>query len=418
MGWGKILTFAGGLGMDYLSKKGIDGAMEDANKLKNGVQRLFQSSSNDDAQEYQNDWGLTVEDVKSCIASGDYDSAYANLKGFYDRHDADFDFGYTYWYAVITERQWENLWEDDVLDEKKRVVKLSRDVDSLQTDIEELLDVLREGACSKEENEAVEELADYFQKQIETQKRFLHDNEVWRNIDKLLDPQKIVSGSKYFDYTNAANRINSKLYSYDQHETLNYGRDLCKVYDAMLRNALQDDILLNDVKGHFTDVKQEVDRLVSTLRYLQTDDDDEKEEGKRLANQISSLLGQVKSKADKPNGKYQTANTAPQGNDKNEQEYLEEVKVCLADGGEISPRERRLLNRLCDSLGISEQRARELEDSLVLSLTDDEKEYVEALKESVADGVISQRERRLLDKLRKSMGISDERAKELEKSVI
>lgn len=420
MGWGKILSIAGGLGMDYLSKKGIDGAMEDANKLKNGVQRLFQSgdgnADDEDAQVYREDWRQTEDDIKSCISSEDYESAYNNLKGFYERHEEEPDFWYGYWWTKITEELWENLWYEELTDEKKRVVKLNKDIDSLRTEIEEKLDSLKTNAEGKDQAETVEELFDHHLNMYELQTEWLFDNKVWREIDKLLDPHKITSGSKYFDYTNAANRVNSLLYS-DQHETLDYGRDLCKVYDAMLHTALQDDTLLADVKSHFKEVKQEVDRLVSVLRNVQTDDDDERQEGKRLANKISSLLGQVKGKADKPKQEQQTANAAPQGNVKNEQEYLDEVKACLADDGKISQRERRLLNRLRDSLGISEQRAKELEASLSPSLTDDEKEYVEALKESMADGVISQRERRLLEKLRASMGISEERAKELEKNI-
>ena len=46
-----------------------------------------------------------------------------------------------------------------------------------------------------------------------------------------------------------------------------------------------------------------------------------------------------------------------------EQEYLEEVKICLEEDGEISPKERRLLDRLRDKLGISVKRAEELEKS-------------------------------------------------------
>lgn len=105
------------------------------------------------------------------------------------------------------------------------------------------------------------------------------------------------------------------------------------------------------------------------------------------------------------------------GNDANEKEYLEEIKVCLADDGAISDRERRILNRLRDSLGISEKRAKELEESLNKGVSDDEKEYLDALKDSLVDGVISDRERRLLDKLRNSLGISKDRAKELENSI-
>ena len=101
-----------------------------------------------------------------------------------------------------------------------------------------------------------------------------------------------------------------------------------------------------------------------------------------------------------------------------EQEYLEEVKICLEEDGEISPKERRLLDRLRTKLGISEIRAKVLEDSLnALKLTEEEQEYMEEYKLCIEeDGEISPKERRLLDRLRDKLGISVKRAEELEKS--
>ena len=97
-----------------------------------------------------------------------------------------------------------------------------------------------------------------------------------------------------------------------------------------------------------------------------------------------------------------------------EQEYLDELKACLEDDAEISPRERRLLERLRTNLGISEARATELEASLSQPvLTEAEKEYLSEYQECATDGIISDKERRLLDKLRNVLGISEERAKEL-----
>lgn len=100
-----------------------------------------------------------------------------------------------------------------------------------------------------------------------------------------------------------------------------------------------------------------------------------------------------------------------------EQEYLEEVKMCLEEDNEISPRERRLLDRLRNKLNISEERAKELEESLKApQLTEDEQEYLEEYKLCLEeDGEISSKERRLLDRLRDKLGISVERAKELER---
>lgn len=44
-----------------------------------------------------------------------------------------------------------------------------------------------------------------------------------------------------------------------------------------------------------------------------------------------------------------------------EREYLEEYKACLADDGNISEKEQRLLARLAKSLGISDERVKELQ---------------------------------------------------------
>lgn len=100
-----------------------------------------------------------------------------------------------------------------------------------------------------------------------------------------------------------------------------------------------------------------------------------------------------------------------------EKEYLDEVQECLADG-EIGPRERRLLDKIRSKLGISAARASELEASLATpKLTEDEQEYLKEYKECAVDGIVSDKERRLLDKVRKMLGISEERAAEIEKLI-
>lgn len=98
----------------------------------------------------------------------------------------------------------------------------------------------------------------------------------------------------------------------------------------------------------------------------------------------------------------------------NEKKYIEEVKECLADG-EIGKTGRKLLNMTREQLGISEARAAELEASVVApQLTDDEKEYLETYREACTDGKVSDGERRTLDRYRSKLGISEERAKEIE----
>lgn len=102
-----------------------------------------------------------------------------------------------------------------------------------------------------------------------------------------------------------------------------------------------------------------------------------------------------------------------------EQEYISELKECLADGI-ITDRERRLLDKLRKSLGISEERAQELEIQCnPASFTKEEKEYSEEVKACLADdGIITDRERRLLVKLAKSLNISSQRALEIESQIL
>ena len=99
---------------------------------------------------------------------------------------------------------------------------------------------------------------------------------------------------------------------------------------------------------------------------------------------------------------------------KEEQDYAEEVKFFLEDDGVIDDSERRLLERKRIKLGVSQERAAEIESLLQPQLTEDEKEYLEAVKEELVEGMIPDASRRLLDRLRKRMDISDERAKEIE----
>ncbi len=99
-----------------------------------------------------------------------------------------------------------------------------------------------------------------------------------------------------------------------------------------------------------------------------------------------------------------------------EQEYLDALKELMEYGSEITSRERRMLVRLRQGLGISDERAKELEDSLLNpQFTEEEQEYLDALKELMEYGSeITSRERRMLDKIRHGLGISEARVKELE----
>ena len=87
----------------------------------------------------------------------------------------------------------------------------------------------------------------------------------------------------------------------------------------------------------------------------------------------------------------------------------------LLENGDISDRERRMLDRLHQSFGISEQRAAELEASLQKpQLTEDDREYLDMYREYAEEGAITEKIRNRLDRFASALGISPERVKQLE----
>lgn len=110
-----------------------------------------------------------------------------------------------------------------------------------------------------------------------------------------------------------------------------------------------------------------------------------------------------------------TRNKKESGYSENEKSYIEEYRQCLADG-EISSAEIRLLKRLASSLGISESRAKELEESCkVPQLSEAEKQYLEEYRACLEDGPeLSASTRRLLGRVAASLKLTDEQVKRLE----
>ena len=105
-------------------------------------------------------------------------------------------------------------------------------------------------------------------------------------------------------------------------------------------------------------------------------------------------------------------------NEHERKEYAARIKSPFSmeiKDGEIGMRERQLLDKIRVKNGISEKRAQDLEASLsVPKLTDDEKEYLEAFKDACEGGKVSDKQRRLLEKIRVMYGISEERARDME----
>ena len=96
-----------------------------------------------------------------------------------------------------------------------------------------------------------------------------------------------------------------------------------------------------------------------------------------------------------------------------EQEYIKAVKQLLEDG-EISESDRDFLNIKRSMLGISEQRASELEKSLATQLTEGEQFYLKKYRKYAETGEITEMQRHFLDDIANTYGLSSERVKQLE----
>lgn len=99
-----------------------------------------------------------------------------------------------------------------------------------------------------------------------------------------------------------------------------------------------------------------------------------------------------------------------------ERRYLEEVHFMLQDDGMIDDKERDILERYRTRFGISQARAKELEDQAMAgsTLTPEEQEYVNEYKAALCDGVLNERDRRILSRLAGFLKLSDKRVAELE----
>lgn len=102
-------------------------------------------------------------------------------------------------------------------------------------------------------------------------------------------------------------------------------------------------------------------------------------------------------------------------NSADENEFLEEYTFLISDG-ELSERDRRILDRLRQKLNITEERASELISSLN-GYSTEEKELIEEIKFMMEDGEISKKEEQILLRFASKLGVSNERCLELIKSI-
>ena len=99
-----------------------------------------------------------------------------------------------------------------------------------------------------------------------------------------------------------------------------------------------------------------------------------------------------------------------------EKQYMDEVRYILEDDGKIDEKENRVLERFRQKFNLSEDRANELKNILLsaVDLNSQELEYLKEYETFIQDGDIKERERRLLNRVANLLGISEDRALEIE----
>ena len=423
---GILTEFAKEFAKGYVSERGVQGTMEDAVSLMQGVgnvgKKLFGSNEeengSDEYDEYENDeaetnyfdektWKKLCDGIEALKEESDYAGALKMLNDYYNRFQVDLDYFYFYLKAGILLAKYDDTGRSPESDFNCKI------------EIDKAIK-----ACDKYGDKDDEPLTMELKDKYESTKLRVS---YWRKmtslreeVDTLRDPKHIVTTSKVNDVLKAFELVDNfwKKESTAEDGSV-YNIDFfylfkARVYNAFLFYLAEDkqelealsDEQLSDYFAGATDCADKV------LAFCELDDkSDEEFLNRRIPEQIEELKQLRCGKKSSIHSSSSASVTSE------EQEYLEEIRACLDNDGEISSRERRLLDRLRKSLGITEARAKELEAS-VNNMSDDEKEYQEELKACLEDGTISDRERRLLDRLRKSLGISEERAKAIENRLI
>ena len=418
---GIITKFAAEFAKGYVSERGVKGTMEDAVSLMQGVgkvgKKLFGSNGeeneSDEYDEYESDeaetnsfdektWNELRDGIESLKEEGNYAGALKMLHDYYCQEDLD----YFYFYLKA-----------DILLAKYDDLGRSPESDfSCKTEVDKAIEACEKYGDEDEELLMTIELQDKFESTKLKVSYWRKMKSLQDEIDALRDPEHVVTTSKVNDVLKAFKLVDNfwKEESTAEDGSV-YNIDFFYLFKARIYNAFFFYLAENKKELDALSDEQLSEFFVGATdcadKVLAFSECDDKTDEEFLNGRIPEQIEELKQLRCGKNTSMHSSSSASVTSE--EQEYLEEIRACFDNDGEITSRERRLLDRLRKSLGITEARAKELETS-VNNMSDDEKEYQEELKACLEDGTISDRERRLLDRLRKSLGISEERAKAIE----
>ena len=250
-----------------------------------------------------------------------------------------------------------------------------------------------------------------------------NDDYQFELLYKIIDISSIILHEDDINYTVAYDKLKSMPNEYDRKSLVNTQHSLEILKEEWFENTYNNEYNITAIIiGHSLEINSNgnLEWLELALKYYQlvASPSTLKRCGKDgtvqdAIDELKQMIASASNNSSSSNAQsIATAN--PTETDNNEKEYLDTLKELLEDG-EISGREHRMLNRMRESLGISEARAAELEASLKApKLSEDEQEYLDMFSEYVANGEITEKIRRRLDRFASALGISQVRIKEIE----
>lgn len=220
-----------------------------------------------------------------------------------------------------------------------------------------------------------------------------HHNEVWQSIaqqrleGKLLSSEIVLSSEK----SEVLNEKEIKTIEQEYHNLIKAGYKNLFVnvnvgvkHDKEIENAYKSEIKIQKMETTKWKVYVEFAPL-ENISYKQT-----------LTSQKSDILSSEK-----------------------ENDYIEFLELALEDGI-ITEDERKLLEKKRQKLGLSYEIALQLENLIKTKnqFTSEELEYIDILKDCLEDNIISESERKILNKFRDKFNISTKRAIQIENEII
>lgn len=327
-------------------------------------------------KEYNLAWGQTMEQVDNCIKYRRFDKAEEYLNEFYlEYEDGNHDF--FYWFKLF------EIHGDS---------KMQHSGDEELIDIDRLYEYLNNmGDCVSGDSD----LAEMYDEKVDI------FNIIKSEVGYIDAKKEAELLAEEGEFDNAIERMDNYYSEYNLLKDFTYWlSDVSRFHRLAVEHALERGEIPYERFELYTQAIDKARDLAASESSYQEIMEAALENFHEIESRIASL--------DEKSG-----NSGSDSLTEAEKEYLTELKDSLADGS-ISEREDRLLDRLRKSLGISEQRAGQLKEMVTMKMTDEEKEYVAEYIDCISNGQISERERRLLDKLSKSLGISASRLSELE----